>query len=286
MQLVRLVCWNRELAEEHGRLLARPGWKVDASPLNPSGLIGQFRDHPPAVVVLDLDRLPSHGREIGVMLRNGKSTRRIPLVFAGGAPEKVARIRGELPDAVFTSWEQIAGALDRAVRDAPAEPVRATPHMARYTGASLPRKLGVKPGTTLALLGAPEGFENLVEAKVEARLTRRTEMVLWFVHSRRELESEMAYLAARLPAGCALWVMHPKQSGRYRVDFNQNDVRAAGLSVGLVDYKVCAVDADWSGLKFARRRSPEQLQPELDLPGVGRSRRDHAGGGSGSRRSR
>jgi hypothetical protein len=38
------------------------------------------------------------------------------------------------------------------------------------------------------------------------------------------------------------------------VDFNQNDVRAAGLTVGLVDYKVCAVDADWSGLKFTQKK--------------------------------
>jgi 6-phosphofructokinase 1 len=42
---------------------------------------------------------------------------------------------------------------------------------------------------------------------------------------------------------------------RYKVDFNQNDVRRAGLAAGLVDYKVCAVDSDWSGLKFARKQA-------------------------------
>ncbi|MGP8247302.1 MAG: DUF3052 domain-containing protein, partial [Bryobacteraceae bacterium] len=79
-------------------------------------------------------------------------------------------------------------------------------------------------------------------------------LALWFVRSRRELESETGYLSARLPEGCALWIVHPKRSGRYKVDFNQNDVRAAGLANGLVDFKVCSVDADWSGLKFARKK--------------------------------
>jgi len=254
MRLVRLVCWNAELAKEHARLLARPGWKVDASPFNPSGVVRQFRDNPPAVLVLDLDRLPSHGREVGTMLRDSKSTRHIPLVFAGGAPEKVARVRAELPDAVFTSWEKIGEAMDRALRDAPAEPVRPTPHMQRFAGVSLARKLGLKPAMQVAMLGAPDGFEDLLEGAVAGGLTRQSQMALWFVRSRRELEGEMPYLSARLPEGCGLWVIHPKQSGQYRVDFNQNDVREAGLAVDLVDYKVCAVDADWSGLKFGRRR--------------------------------
>ena len=258
MLLLRLVCWNPQLARDHARLLGRPGWKIDASPLNPSGLIGQFRAHPPAVVVLDLDRLPSHGREVGVALRTSKSTRHIPLVFAGGPPEKVEPIRAELPDAQFTSWDRITAAIDRALRDAPADPVRPKSHMERYAGTSLPRKLGLKPGMTVALLGAPEGFVDTLEgseARMKTTLTRQTGMVLWFVHSRRELETEAPYLAARLPAACGLWIVYPKQSGRFRVDFNENDVRQAGLATGLVDYKVCAVDRDWSGLKFSHRRT-------------------------------
>jgi hypothetical protein len=259
MELVRLVCWNRQLAKEHARLLARQGWKIDASELRPSGFIGQFRDNPPAVVVLDLDRLPSHGREVGVALRGSKTTRRIPLVFAGGAPEKVERIRAELPDAVFTRWEGIAAAIETALAHPPAEPVRPATHMERYTGASLPRKLGLKSGMVVSQLGAPERFEDLLEGcdvQVLPDITRHTGMVIWFVRSRRELE-EMPYMAAKLPEGCGFWVMNPKQSSRYRVDFNQNDVRDAGLAAGLVDYKVCAVDSDWTGLKFAPRRSPK-----------------------------
>jgi hypothetical protein len=94
----------------------------------------------------------------------------------------------------------------------------------------------------------PDGVELL------RKMTSQTRLTLWFVRSRQELETETEFVSARLPEGGSVWIIHPKQAGRYRVDFNQNDVRAAGLAAGLVDYKVCAVDEDWSGLKFARKK--------------------------------
>src|SRR5712691_11079382 len=102
MPVVRLVCWKEDLARERARVLQQAGVPVDASPLNTGGLIGHFRANPAAAVLIDLDRLPSHGREVAVALRNSKSTRHIPIVFAGGVEEKVERIRKELPDAQFT----------------------------------------------------------------------------------------------------------------------------------------------------------------------------------------
>jgi hypothetical protein len=56
-----------------------------------------------------------------------------------------------------------------------------------------------------------------------------------------------------LPPKASLWIVHPKQTSPLAADFNQDDVREAGLAHGFVDYKVCAVDKDWSALKFARR---------------------------------
>ncbi|MGP8245172.1 MAG: hypothetical protein ACLQVN_11730 [Bryobacteraceae bacterium] len=258
-QTVRLVCWNADLARERAATLARAGFEVDSSPLNPSGLIGYFRRHKPPVILIDLDRLPSHGCEVGIALRQSQATRQIPLVYAGGAPEKVARVRTELPDAFYCAWDGVANALREALRHAPADPVQPPSHMQRYAGAALPVKLGLKKGLQVSLLGAPDEFEaqlgELPEgAKLSNRLTRTAGLALWFVRSRRDLQSETPYLAARLPEGCALWIVHPKQSGRYKVDFNQTDVRAAGLANGLVDFKVCSVDGDWSGLKFARKK--------------------------------
>src|SRR5438093_12482819 len=120
MPVVRLVCWKEDLARERARTLNAAGIPVDASPLNPSGLLGHFRKNPPIAVLIDLDRLPSHGREVAVALRNHGSTRQIPIVFAGGLEEKVERIRRELPDALFTDWKHVARALKQAAKNPPA----------------------------------------------------------------------------------------------------------------------------------------------------------------------
>ena len=125
---------------------------------------------------------------------------------------------------------------------------------------SLVRKLGLKAGMKAALLAAPGGFAETLHdlppgIEVQTRVTKSTNLVLWFVRSLRELEREAGFISVSLPAGSSLWIIHPKQSSRFKADFNQNDVRKAGLAAGLVDYKICSVDADWSGLKFARRKN-------------------------------
>ena len=260
MSVVRLVCWKEDLARERARVLKEAGVPVDASPLITGGGIGQFRASQPSAVLIDLDRLPSHGREVAVALRTSKSTRHIPIVFAGGLEEKVARIREELPDAFFTDWNKVVRVLQKALKSVTAESIQPIPHMQRYAGSSLVKKLGFKPATKAALLGAPAGFEEILGelpdgAELLDKMTGRTNLALWFVRSRQELEMDTELLSARLPEGAAIWIIHPKKTGRYRVDFNQNDVRAAGLAAGLVDYKVCAVDEDWSGLKFTRTKA-------------------------------
>jgi len=260
MPVVRLVCWKEDLAKERARVIKAAGFSVDVSPLNPAGLIGHFREHMPSAVLIDLDRLPSHGREVAVALRQSKTTRHLPIVFAGGVAEKVARIRQELPDAFFTEWTKVGPVLEKALKSAAPNPVKPISHMERYAGSSLAKKLGFKPKMKAALLGAPDGFEELLGdlpegVELQTKLGKQAGLVLWFVRSRQELEGEMAYISARLPEGSSVWIIHPKQASRYKVDFNQNDVRVAGLAAGLVDYKVCAVDADWSGLKFARKKT-------------------------------
>lgn len=267
MQVVRLVCWKQDLAQQRASTLQQAGLHVDASPLEPGRLIGQLRANLPAAVLIDLDRLPSHGREVAVAIRNSKTARHIPIVFAGGLDEKVARIRQELPDALFTDWKKAAAmvkkALKMAVKSVAVEPVRPTPHMQRYAGSSLAKKLGFKAKMKTAFVGAPDGFEEglgeLPEGlEIASALTSKTELTLWFVRSRKELESEIQYFGDRLREGGSLWIIHPKKAGRYKVDFNQNDVRAAGLLAGMVDYKVCAVDEDWSGLKFSRKKTNDE----------------------------
>src|SRR6185436_2627239 len=134
MPAVRLVCWKEELARERVRELKKAGINVDASPLIPAGGLAQFRAKPLAAILIDLDRLPSHGREVAVSLRSSKWTRHIPIVFAGGLEEKVARIRQELPDAFFSDWKKAAQVVQTALKSTPVYPVLPIPHMQRYAG--------------------------------------------------------------------------------------------------------------------------------------------------------
>jgi hypothetical protein len=259
MAQIRLVCWDPDTARQHARDLKKSGFTVDASVLNTSGLIGQFRDNPPAAVLIDLDRLPSHGRAVAVMLRGAKSTCHLPIVFAGGQDDKVVRARQQIPDATFTDWAAVASAVKKAIKNRPGPATPAKSYMQHYAGSSLVQKLGFKPNMCTALLGAPDGFEEQLGevpkgVEFETKLSSRTKMAIWFVRSLREL-AETEFLSARLPDGASVWIVYPKQTSRFKVDFTQNDVRAIGLAAGLVDYKICAVDSDWTGLKFARKRS-------------------------------
>jgi hypothetical protein len=264
-KLLRLISWNPQAAAERARELEKAGFKVHAGPAPSKQLATHFRDLAPAAVVIDMDKLPSHGRAVGVVLRTTKGRRHLPLVFAGGEPEKVERARRDMPDACFTDWKRAAQAIKRYVSAAPMTPIQPpgymgqTSGMDQFAGSSTIKKLGFKAGMKIATIAAPEGFEEQLgdlpeNLEMGDRLARQTQLALWFVRSRHELESEIDFMSARLPEGCSIWIIHPKQTSRLKADFNQNHVRNAALAAGLVDYKVCSVDSDWSGLKFARKR--------------------------------
>ena len=121
----------------------------------------------------------------------------------------------------------------------------------------LPQKLGIKADTHLALIAAPADFAQLLDAApkdVTASITAATTLALCFVRSLEDLDSALDLLQARLPRQASVWMIHPKTAGQRRSSFNQNHVRDRALAAGLVDYKVCSVSAEWSGLKFAWRR--------------------------------
>jgi CheY-like chemotaxis protein len=257
---IRLVCWNEDLAAERARALKKAGLDVDASPFDPAGMITRLRENPPALMLIDLDRLPSHGRAVAVMLRTSKSMRHIPIVFAGGIEEKVALARVEIPDAIFTDWPKVAETVKKAIKNPPVVFAKPVPPMQRYAGSRLAKKLDLKAGTKAALIGAEDGFIELLGdlpegVELQPRINANTKLVLWFVRASNEIASAFELACARMPEGCSIWIVYPKKAGRYRVDFNQNDIRLTGLEAGVVDYKICAVDADWSGMKFARRRA-------------------------------
>jgi hypothetical protein len=113
---------------------------------------------------------------------------------------------------------------------------------------------------TVALIDAPENFETTlgtVPAGVKLRRSKAGDMTIWFVGQCSELQRRIAAIGAGLGAG-GLWIAWPKKASGLNADLNENDVRAAGLAHGLVDFKVCSIDATWSGLRFARQRRPKK----------------------------
>ncbi len=128
---------------------------------------------------------------------------------------------------------------------------------AGYSGTPLPKKLGIKAGAVVLVLGAPGDFEDVLGDLPEgASLVRRPgprcDLTIWFPRSRVELESnigEIGFLAG------AIWIAWPKKASGVTTDLSESIVRETGLATGLVDFKVCAIDATYSGLKFTKRKN-------------------------------
>jgi hypothetical protein len=136
--------------------------------------------------------------------------------------------------------------------------------MAGYSGTPLAKKLGVKPGFSLALLNAPEGFEGLLEGLPEGVTPQRNprgkrpfDVLVLFVTTRAGLEKAFPAAAAKLSeaTGAGLWVAWPKRASGVPTDVTEDGVREVCLPSGLVDNKVCAIDGTWSGLRMVRRRA-------------------------------
>jgi len=132
--------------------------------------------------------------------------------------------------------------------------------MAGYSGTPLAKKLGMKDGHRVALIGAPEGFLDLLDPPDLAHLATSLrgkipiDVVLFFTKSARELKKRFPTAQARISKNGGLWIAWPKKASGVATDLDDMLIRNYGLEQGLVDNKVCAVDATWSGLRFVWRK--------------------------------
>ena len=129
---------------------------------------------------------------------------------------------------------------------------------AGYSGTPLVKKLGLKPGAKALFVDAPTNYpELLIEIPATVNVLRRAGKNMDFIHlfvvSRARLHERLPALKRALAPAGMLWISWPKKSSQMTKDLSEPDVRSAGLDAGLVDVKICAVDEDWSGLKFVYR---------------------------------
>jgi len=130
---------------------------------------------------------------------------------------------------------------------------------AGYSGTPLVQKLGIKPAMVVALLGAPEGFDDLLvglpdDVTIRRRAQGHLDLALSFQTERSVLEKRLPTVSKALDRAGALWVAWPKKASKVPTDITEDTVREVVLPLGLVDVKVCAIDPTWSGLKIMWRR--------------------------------
>jgi hypothetical protein len=129
---------------------------------------------------------------------------------------------------------------------------------AGYSGTPLPKKLGIKEGSRVVVLRAPDGFDALLSplpdgVRVARRLGTGADVIVAFFTSRVALERDFARLRGGMHDAGGVWIAWPKRASGVATDVTEGVVREVALAAGLVDNKVCAIDATWSGLRVVVR---------------------------------
>jgi len=128
-----------------------------------------------------------------------------------------------------------------------------------YSGTPLAKKLGIVEGSTVALLGEPDGFRELLApipdgVVFRSALRGHLDVVVFFVTRRRDLARRIEAAGRSIHPAGGLWVAWPKRASRVPTDMTEDVVRDVALPLGLVDNKVCAISDVWSGLRVVWRR--------------------------------
>lgn len=257
MPRIRVLHWKASEAAGLLELLRGAGYEVEYEETFRPALMREWRESPPDAFVIDLTRLPSHGREIAVALRQSRAMRQIPVVFCDGAEEKVAAIRALLPDANYCTRGTLKSTVRKALKNRPEAPVVPKDMMHRYAGRTAAQKLGIKAGSKVALVDSPaDGVRTLGELPERVEFCEDdgvADVILAFSHDPASLAAELSRLRRRA-GGSKLWVLWRKGGSAARGEVTENVVREHALALGLVDYKVCAVNEVWSAILFAAKR--------------------------------
>jgi len=131
--------------------------------------------------------------------------------------------------------------------------------MAGYSSTPLAAKLGIKPGAEVVVVGAPDGYLDLVRPLPEGvtladRVSVTTDLVHFFTSDKAALAEALASFRRQLKPSAAVWVSWPKKASKVPTDVSEDVVRAVALPLEFVDVKVCAVSDVWSGLKLVVRK--------------------------------
>jgi hypothetical protein len=130
--------------------------------------------------------------------------------------------------------------------------------MAGYSGTSLQKKLGIKPGNNIFVFQPPQEYWSWIaplppDVKVYDKMPKVADFVHLFMKEQKALEKQFKIAKQHLTKTGMIWISWPKKASKIATDLDENVIRDIGLQEGMVDVKVCAVDDVWSGLKFVFR---------------------------------
>jgi hypothetical protein len=233
MPRVRVIHWREAEAGPLIEACSGAGFDVEYLEGDGMAICRAIRTKPPDVVVIDLMRRPSHGKEVALWMRRTKSTRDIPIVFADGDLSKVV--------AALKHPEQQTNPVIPVIREK-----------------SAAEKLGIVAGSGVACVEPPRDFPELLGElpdAVEFREDEDAPVTLWFVHDRESLLENLRRMRTMAPR-TRLWLIWRKgANGTSATGLTQNTLREMTREVGLVDYKICSVNERWSGMLFARKKA-------------------------------
>ena len=134
---------------------------------------------------------------------------------------------------------------------------------AGYSGTPLPKKLGIKPGMRVLLVGAPDDVGATLDlthagATTARRAASDVDLAHVFVYTQADLIAALTSWREALRPDVPVWVSWPKRASKVPTDITEDSIRAIALPMGYVDIKVCAVNAVWSGLKLVVRKALRQ----------------------------
>ena len=127
-----------------------------------------------------------------------------------------------------------------------------------YSGTPLAKKLGIKAGSAVFAINPPDNYAELLaplpDGVTFVDAEDSADVIHVFCDRRIALEQAVQSLRHTMAKNAALWVSWPKKASKVPTDFTEDTIRKVALPTGLVDVKVCAVDATWSGLKLVIRK--------------------------------
>jgi hypothetical protein len=244
MKRVVLIHFKPEVAQYRLEQLREAGYEAEYLQPKDFRSFAPVRANPPDVFVIDLSVRPKTAKGIGEALAQYAATREVPQAFM--EDDK--------------SWKQITKAIDTA--KLPTPPPKGT--IAGYSGSPLPKKMGIKPGSKVIAIGAPDTFEETRGALPEnAEFVRagRADLIILFTTTQADLEVRFRKAMGHVDQRTRIAMAWPKKTSGVPSDLNENHIRDFGLGMGWVDFKVFAIDKTWSGLLFAPKKNAGASAP-------------------------